>query len=67
MQYKVINFIIINSKSAVSYIEIYNILGEKIISERTSIISTEMLLKGAYLINVYFENGKSVRNKLIIE
>jgi len=59
--------VIINSKSTVSYIEIYNILGEKIISERTSIISTEMLLKGAYLINIYFENGKSVRNKLIIE
>lgn len=59
--------IVVNSKSAISYIELYNMIGEKIISERTSIISTEMLLKGAYLINVYFENGKSVRNKLIIE
>jgi hypothetical protein len=59
--------VVINSKSAISYIEIYNMLGEKIISERTSIISTEMLLKGAYLINIYFEDGKSVRNKLIIE
>ena len=59
--------IVINSKSAISYIEIYNMLGEKIISERTSIVSTEMLLKGAYLINIYFEDGKSVRNKLIIE
>ena len=59
--------IIINSKSTISYIEIYNILGERIISERTSIISTEMLLKGSYLINIYFEDGKSARNKLIIE
>ena len=59
--------VVINSKSAISYIEIYNMLGEKIISERTSIISTKMLLKGAYLINIYFEDGKSVRNKLIIE
>ena len=59
--------IVINSKSAISYIEIYNMLGERIISERTSIISTEMLLKGSYLINIYFENGKSARNKLIIE
>ena len=59
--------VVINSKSAISYIEIYNMLGEKIISERTSIISTEMLLKGAYLINIYFEDDKSVRNKLIIE
>ena len=59
--------IIINSKSTISYIEIYNMIGEKIKSERTTIISTEMLLKGAYLINIYFENGKSVRNKLIIE
>ena len=59
--------VVINSKSAISYIEIYNMLGEKIISERTSIVSTEMLLKGAYLINIYFEDGKSVRNKLIIE
>jgi len=59
--------VVINSKSAISYIEIYNMLGEKIISERTSIISTEMLLKGNYLINIYFEDGKSVRNKLIIE
>ena len=59
--------VVINSKSAISYIEIYNMLGEKIISERISIISTEMLLKGSYLINIYFEDGKSVRNKLIIE
>ena len=59
--------VIINSKSDISYIEIYNMLGEKIISERTSIVSTEILLKGAYLINIYFEDGKSVRNKLIIE
>jgi len=59
--------VVINSKSVISYIEIYNILGKKIISERTSIISTEMLLKGTYLINIYFEDGKSVRNKLIIE
>ena len=59
--------VVINSKSAIFYIEIYNILGEKIISERTSIISTEMLLKGTYLINIYFEDGKFARNKLIIE
>ena len=59
--------VVINSKSAISYIEIYNMLGEKIISERTSIISTEMLLKGTYLINIYFEDGKFVRNKVIIE
>jgi hypothetical protein len=59
--------VVINSKSVISYIEIYNMLGEKIISARTSIISTEMLLKGTYLINIYFEDGKSVRNKLIIE
>lgn len=59
--------VVINSKSDISYIEIYNILGERIISERTSIISTEMLLKGSYLINIYFEDGKSISNKLIIE
>ena len=59
--------IVINSKSAISYIEIYNMLGERIISERTPIISTEMLLKGSYLINIYFEDGKSARNKLIIK
>ena len=61
------NNVIINSKSDISYIEIYNMLGEKIISERASRISTEILLKGTYLINIYFENGESVRNKLIIE
>ena len=59
--------LVINSKPAISYIELYNMLGEKIISERTSIISTEILLKGTYLINIYFDNGQSVRNKLIIE
>ena len=59
--------VIINSQSDISYTEIYNMLGEKIISEKTSIISTEILLKGTYLINIYFDNGKSVRNKLIIE
>ena len=57
----------INSKAAISYIEIYNMLGEKVISAKKSIISTELLLKGSYLINIYFEDGKSVKNKLIVE
>ena len=59
--------IIVNSISKISYIEIYNILGEKIISEKKSRISTDMLLKGSYIINIYFEDSNPVRNKLIIE
>ena len=48
-------------------IEVFNILGEKIISKNTSIISTSKLLKGNYLVRIYFENGTNISNKLIVE
>ena len=45
----------------------YNILGEKIVTEKSSNISTKNLLRGNYLIKIYFENGTTVTNKLIVE
>jgi hypothetical protein len=57
----------INSKRSIAKIEVFNILGEKIISKNTSIIYTSKLLKGNYLVRIYFENGTNVSNKLIVE
>ena len=59
--------VVINSKNNISYIELHNIIGEKIISQKTPIISTKILLKGTYLITLFFEDNTSVRNKLIIK
>lgn len=59
--------VVINSKNKVSYIEVFNILGKKVISEKTSVVSTSKLLKGNYIIKIYFENKSTVSNKLIIE
>ena len=59
--------VIINSKSKVDIIEVYTILGEKVISRKSNFIFTKELLKGAYLIKIHFKNGRSVNNKLIIE
>ena len=57
----------INSKENITFLEVYNILGEKIVTEKSSNISTKNLLKGNYLIKIYFENGTTVTNKLIVE
>ena len=57
----------INSKENITFLEVYNILGEKIITEKSSNISTKNLLRGNYLIKIYFENGTTVTNKLIVE
>ena len=57
----------INSKENITLLEVYNILGEKIITEKSSNISTKNLLRGNYLIKIYFENGTTVTNKLIVE
>jgi len=57
----------INSKENITFLEVYNILGEKIVTEKSSNISTKNLLKGNYLIKIYFGNGTTLTNKLIVE
>ena len=57
----------INSKENITFLEVYNILGEKIVTEKSSNLSTKNLLRGNYLIKIYFENGTTVTNKLIVE
>ena len=57
----------INSKENITFLEVYNILGEKIVTEKSSNISTKNLLRGNYLIKIYFKNGTTVTNKLIVE
>ena len=57
----------INSKENITFLEVYNILGEKIVREKSSNISTKNLLRGNYLIKIYFENGTTVTNTLIVE
>ncbi|MBT4479331.1 MAG: T9SS type A sorting domain-containing protein [Flavobacteriales bacterium] len=59
--------VIINTQEKIDIVEVYNVLGEKIITEESNIILTKKLLKGMYLIKIYFKNGKSVTNKLVVE
>ena len=58
--------IIIDTKNKMIFIEIYNILGEKIVSQKRSSIPTVNLLKGDYILRIYFKNGHVSSNQLMI-
>ena len=58
----------LNIKSSVQLekVELYSILGEKIlVTEETSQIDVKSLSSGIYLLKVYSENGKSIRRVII--
>jgi hypothetical protein len=60
---------VLNIKASVQLerVEIYSILGEKIlVTEETSQIDVKRLSSGVYLLKIYSENGKSIR-RIIIE
>ena len=59
--------IVINSKKIVSLIEVYNILGELVFVKENNIFNSGNLKEGNYLIRIYFKDGKSVTNKLVVE
>ena len=59
---------VLNIKSSVQLkkVELYSILGEKIlVTDETSQINVKSLSSGIYLLKVYSENGKSIRRVII--
>lgn len=54
-----------NNNFSIKNIEIYNILGAKIVSTSKNRINTENFVKGVYLLKIYTKNGNSVSKKII--
>ena len=59
--------ITINTSKSVSKIEIFNLIGEKVIATEIKTISTLNLSSGTYVINIIYEDGEKVKDKLIIQ
>ena len=59
--------ITINAKEKIKSINVINILGEKVLTQISNKISTTNLVRGTYIINIRFTDGRIVDNKLIIE
>tara|TARA_B100000902_G_scaffold44294_1_gene51871 strand:+ start:11280 stop:12212 length:933 start_codon:yes stop_codon:yes gene_type:complete len=59
--------ITIGSKLAIRKVDVFNLLAERVISTSNNIISANELSSGKYLIDITFQDGRSVTNKLIVE
>jgi len=61
------NFIIINTTSPVDKVEIYNLIGNKIISQstNTNLVEVATLSEGIYLMVVYSGNRKGIKKVII--
>ena len=57
----------VNSKAKIESIELINVLGEKIVVNKSSVISTSNLSKGTYIITMKFNDGREENDKLIIK
>ena len=57
----------VNAKAKIENIELINVLGEKIVVNKSSVISTDNLSKGTYIITMKFNDGREVNDKLIIK
>ena len=57
----------INAKAKIESIELINVLGEKIVVNKSSFISTSNLSKGTYIVTMKFNDGREENNKLIIK
>jgi hypothetical protein len=58
--------VVIKSNQVIEKVEVVNILGLTVLITKTNIISTKDLLKGAYFVNIKFNNGSQSDNKLVI-
>ncbi|HIE72863.1 MAG TPA: T9SS type A sorting domain-containing protein [Flavobacteriales bacterium] len=59
--------VIISSNTKIEKITLVNILGEVVLFSSDNIISTNILSKGTYIVNIQFTNGKIAENKLVIK
>tara|TARA_B100001758_G_C18353352_1_gene581200 strand:- start:122 stop:1048 length:927 start_codon:yes stop_codon:yes gene_type:complete len=59
--------IIINTSKSISRIELFNIIGEKVLMTEINNISTLNLSTGTYVINITYEDGTEEKDKLIIK
>ena len=59
--------ITISATASIAKIDVINILGDKVLTEKSNIINTTNLPKGTYIIMIKFSDGREVDNKIIIE
>jgi len=59
--------ITVNTNSKIESIELVNILGEKVLTEKFNTINTTKLVKGTYIIMIKFSDGREADNKIVIE
>jgi hypothetical protein len=59
--------ITVNTNSKIESVELVNILGEKVLTEKSNTINTTKLPKGAYIIRIKLLDGREIDNKIIIE
>ena len=57
----------VNTNSKIKRIKLINILGEVVSRPSSNKIETDNLAKGTYIVNIIFEDGREVDNKLIVE
>ena len=58
--------VMINSKIEIKNIEIYDVLGRKVLEGRLNKIQTSKLLEGKYVVRIELSNDQEIENKLII-
>ena len=61
------DFVTVESESTVDKIEVYNLLGQLIISQKSNKINLSDYNKGIYMIQIVFENGQKSTQKIIKE
>ena len=57
----------INTKESIENIDIYNVLGLKIMTITDNKIPTEGMSSGTYIVKIYLENGMFFKDKLLIK
>ena len=59
--------VVISSNTKIEKIELVNILGKVVLLSSDNRISTTVLAKGTYIVNIQFTDGKIAENKLVIK
>ncbi len=63
-----ISSIFISSSLELQKVELYNILGKKVVETiQTTQLDVSQLASGLYMLNVYFQDGRKVIKKIIIQ
>jgi len=59
--------ITVNTTATIESIDVINLLGKKVLTETENKIKTNKLAKGTYIIMINLNDGKVLKNKIIIE